>query len=94
MLPLALLRNRALATSAIYFSGRPHRGSHASAIAHPARAHPFAGTHSVSTVASRCVRADAWTKVLLLAGPAALGRARRAGVQARIFHPQPSNACA
>jgi thiamine biosynthesis lipoprotein len=94
MLPLALLRNRALATSAIYFSGRPHRGSHASAIAHPARAHPFAGTHSVSTVASRCVRADAWTKVLLLAGPAALGRARRAGVQARILHPQQSSACA
>jgi thiamine biosynthesis lipoprotein len=78
LVPLAELREGALATSAAYFTRRRLAGREVSAQVHPHRPR-FVPTDSVSVAAARCVTADAWTKVLLLGGARLLGRARRAG---------------
>lgn len=78
LVPLADLRDGAIATSAAYFSRRRYAGRDVSAQVHPRRP-GFVPVDSVSVAAARCVTADAWTKVLLLGGARLLGRARRAG---------------
>ena len=78
LLPLAELREGAIATSAAYFTRRRIAGREVSAQVHPRRP-GFVPRDSVSVAAARCITADAWTKVLLLGGARLLGRARRAG---------------
>ena len=78
LVPLADVRDGAIATSAAYFSRRRYAGREVSAHVHPRRP-GFVPEHSVSVAAAHCVTADAWTKVLLLGGARLLGRARRAG---------------
>jgi FAD:protein FMN transferase len=64
--PLAKLRDAALATSALYFSRRRHRGRIVSPIIDPARRAPCTTSRSVSVVAPTCAVADALTKVVAL----------------------------
>ncbi len=84
LLPLAELRDGAIATSAAYFSTMHRAGRPVSALVHPRRP-AFVPSGSVSVAARRCVTADAWTKVILLGGPRFLGRARRAGAFAHLL---------
>ncbi len=65
LLPLFQLRNEAVATSAPYFSARCWRGRTVSPLVHPPTREPFTSPVSVSVRASRCVLADALTKVVL-----------------------------
>ncbi|MBK4736419.1 FAD:protein FMN transferase [Noviherbaspirillum sp. DKR-6] len=64
------LRDGALATSAIYFSGRTTRGQATSALVHGASGKPLLSGGSVSVAASRCMLADALTKVVAASGNA------------------------
>ena len=78
LLPLAELREGAIATSGAYFTRRRRAGKDVSAQIDPRR-RGGVPRGSVSVAARRCMVADAWTKVLLLGGARFLGRARRAG---------------
>jgi thiamine biosynthesis lipoprotein len=84
LLPLAELRNGAIATSATYFSLRRRAGRDVCAQVDP-RGGRGVPAGSVSVAARRCITADAWTKVLLLGGARFLGRARRAGAIGRLL---------
>ena len=84
LLPLAELREGAVATSAAYFTRRRLAGREVSAQVHPRRPR-YVPSDSVSVAAARCITADAWTKVLLLGGARLLGRARRAGAFGRLL---------
>lgn len=64
------LRDGALATSAIYFSGKSTRGQATSALVHGASGKPLLSGGSVSVAASRCMLADALTKVVAASGNA------------------------
>jgi thiamine biosynthesis lipoprotein len=91
LVALAQLRNAAVATSAVYFSrARTNRGP-VSALTYPGSSKPCLRAASASVAADRCVRADAWTKVLLLGGRAVLGRLHRAGVQGILLEPDPTD---
>jgi len=84
LLPLAELRDGAIATSGVYFSRSCRAGRIVSALVHP-RQLAFVPPGSVSVAARRCVTADAWTKVILLGGQRFLGRARRAGAFGQVL---------
>ncbi len=86
LLPLAELRDGAVATSAAYASRSVRGGRAVSALVH-ARRPAFVPAASVSVAAQRCITADAWTKVILLGGRRFLGRARRAGAFAWVVAP-------
>ena len=86
LLPLAELRDGAVATSAAYASRSIRGGRAVCGLVHPGRP-GFVPAASVSVAAQRCVTADAWTKVILLGGRRFLGRARRAGAFARVLAP-------
>ncbi|MBS0613995.1 MAG: FAD:protein FMN transferase, partial [Proteobacteria bacterium] len=60
-----MLRDRALATSAAYFS--PVSGDGTTHLVDPASGAPYRGPTSVSVLADECMRADALTKVALFA---------------------------
>jgi FAD:protein FMN transferase len=89
LLPLAELRDGAIATSAVYFSRSRRAGRSVSMLVHPRRL-AFVPPGSVSVAARRCVTADAWTKVILLGGPRFLGRAKRAGAFAHVLTTVPA----
>jgi len=59
LLPLAELRDGAIATSAVYFSRSRRAGRTVSALVHPRRP-AFVPSGSVSVAAHYCVTADAW----------------------------------
>jgi len=61
------LRNRALASSAPYFSQRLAGARHVSALLDPRSRQPYALNNSVSVRAKSCMAADALTKVVLFA---------------------------
>ena len=63
---LGRFRNRAVATSAPYFSARHRGGNRISALVDPATGHACGAPVSVSVVADRAVLADALTKVVLV----------------------------
>ncbi|MYM31372.1 FAD:protein FMN transferase [Duganella sp. CY15W] len=63
-----LLRDEALATSATYFSRRPHHGNITSALLDGRDGMAMTGTSSVSIRAPQCASADALTKVIMACG--------------------------
>lgn len=65
-----MLRDAALATSAIYFSGKQQRGQRRSALVHGRDGEPVLRKLSVSVSAPSCMMADALTKVLAISGDA------------------------
>ena len=65
-MPLADIRDAAVATSATYFSRRHLSGHAVSAIVDPHRCEPCRRRASVSVIAPRCAVADALTKIVLL----------------------------
>ena len=70
------LRNRALATSAGYYSRRVGAGgTELSALIDPNRKAPYLGDDSVSVQARDCMSADALTKIVLFAAPQLAERA-------------------
>jgi len=83
LMPLGRLRAGALATSAVPGCDVSGHGSTAFVHVHPAGRLVRRAT-SVSTIARRCVIADAWTKVVI-ADIRMLGAARRAGVRAIVL---------
>lgn len=68
LLPLAALRDGAMATSATYFSRRRVRGRQVSPVVHRADGRPCLRAFSASVVAPTCAVADALAKVVLLGG--------------------------
>lgn len=71
LLPLAALRNEAMATSAVYFSRKKHHRRWVSPFIDPKTGRACAGEVSVSVRAATCLLADALTKVLVIQGAAA-----------------------
>lgn len=85
LIPLAALRDAALATSAHYYARRRVRGALLAPIFHPARREFAPEARSVSVLARECWLADALCKVVWLAGPAALPVLRACGARARVL---------
>lgn len=63
-LPLTLMRQGAVATSASYFSARRQRGRWVTPLIHPVTRTPCEAGRSVSVLADDCLVADALTKVV------------------------------
>jgi FAD:protein FMN transferase len=66
--PLLVIENAALATSATYFARRRWRGRWVSPVVDPRRGRAVVRTASVSVRAASCMEADALTKAVLLLG--------------------------
>ena len=69
------LQNRALATSAAYFSRKEVRGEAVSALVDARGGRAYLGGSSVSVMAGECMIADALTKILIFADAAVAERA-------------------
>jgi thiamine biosynthesis lipoprotein len=87
-MPLADVRDAAVATSATYFSRRRVRGAAVSAIVDPLRCEPCRTRASASVIASCCAVADALTKVVLLDERRAAHVLRRFAASAVVITPR------
>ena len=85
LVPLASLREAAVATSADYFSRRLVGGRWVSPIVHPGHGAPRVRAGSVSVVAPICAVADALTKVVILGGTAAFPILKRFSASALVL---------
>jgi thiamine biosynthesis lipoprotein len=85
-LPIAELRDAAVATSAPYFSRRTFRGRDVTPIVDPAACAACTTSRSVSVLASTCVIADALTKVVALRGHRALPVLKQFGASALMLN--------
>lgn len=83
--PIAQLRNAALATSASYFARRRLKGQDVTPIVNPASGAACTTTRSVSVIAPTCALADALTKVVLLHGQDAFPVLERFGASTLIL---------
>ncbi len=63
------LRNRAIATSGVYFSAKTHRGIAVSPLVDGKTRRPLVKNISVAVSAADCLTADALTKIALACGP-------------------------
>ena len=78
LVPVGLLRDGAVATSATYFSRQRQRGVTTSALFAPAVGRSITGKTSATVFAPTCLLADALTKVLLCGGDSHTLRTHRA----------------
>jgi thiamine biosynthesis lipoprotein len=69
--PFLMLRDGAVATSGAYFSRKKKNGAWASAIVDPGGGRSYLKKGSVTVVSATCMTADALTKIVALAPPAA-----------------------
>ena len=84
--PIAELRDAAIATSAPYFSKRRIRGRDVTPIVDPASRSACTAARSVSVIAPTCVIADALTKVVALRGERAVSVLDRFDASALILN--------
>jgi len=85
-IPIAELRDNAIATSAPYFSKRRHRGRDVTPIVDPIARDACTASRSVSVLAATCVVADALTKVVTLRGERSLPVLERFDASALILN--------
>jgi thiamine biosynthesis lipoprotein len=84
-IPLARLRDGALATSGFYFSRRRHAGQIVSPVVNPHTGRACVRPASASVAAPTAALADALTKVVLLAGERAFPLVRRLAASATLL---------
>lgn len=85
LVPLADVRDAALATSAGYFSEQRCGGRRVNALVNPLQQRPCSARRSVSVQAPTCMLADALTKVVLVLGDAAEKMLRRCHASAMVL---------
>ena len=79
------IREKALATSAVYFSRRRVGHLIVSAIVHGGSRKPFIGDSSATVLAGNCLTADALTKIVLALGAAARPNLKQCGAEAFVL---------
>lgn len=89
LMPLCRMSEGAIATSALYFSGRQIDGHPVSPLINPRTRHACVASSSVSVLADRCIVADALTKVVFAQPERALAALNQFGAHAVVLDIEP-----